>query len=107
MPVLARRIEEAGIPTVTVTMMPQVATELLTPRVVGVEFPFGHPFGLPGERAMQREVLTLALRVLAGATAFGTRVDLDVEWPAPRGEAYKAWQPSEPSPIVKLMLDSS
>ena len=104
MPVLARRIEAAGIPTVTVTMMPDVAAGLLAPRVVGVEFPFGHPFGLPHDRPMQATVLETALAVLAGAAAPGTRVDVDVEWPQPRGEAYKAWQPAEPSPIVAMML---
>jgi len=103
-PVLARRIEAAGIPTVTVTMMPATAEQLLTPRVVGVEFPFGHPFGQPGDRAVQRTVLTTALRTLAGASRPGTRVDVDLEWPQPRGEAYKAWQPSEPSPIVAMLL---
>jgi hypothetical protein len=101
-PVLARWIEEAGIPTVVVTMMPDVA--LAAPRVVGVEFPFGHPFGLPGDRALQRRVLETALTVLAGASASGTRVDVDVEWPQPLREAYRAWQPAEPSPIVAAML---
>jgi D-proline reductase (dithiol) PrdB len=103
-PVLARRIEAAGIPTVIVTMMPAVAERLLSPRIVGVEFPFGHPFGQPGDRTTQRVVLETALRVLAGAAAPGTRVDVDLEWPQPRGEAYKAWQPAEPSPIVAMML---
>jgi len=103
-PVLARRIEAAGIPTVTVTMMPATAEQLLTPRVVGVEFPFGHPFGRSGDRAVQRTVLTTALRTLAGASRPGTRVDVDLEWPQPRGEAYKARQPSEPSPIVAMLL---
>jgi len=103
-PVLARRVERAGIPTVVVTMMPATAEQLFTPRVVGVEFPFGHPFGMPGDRALQRRVLATAVTVLAGASSFGTRVDVDVEWPQPRGEAYKAWQPAEPSPIVALML---
>ena len=104
MPVLARQIEAAGIPTVVVTMMPVTAQELLAPRVVGVEFPFGHPFGLPGERALQRRVLATALTLLAGATGPGARVDIDVEWPQPRGEAYRAWQPAEPSPIVAQLL---
>lgn len=104
MPVLARRIEAAGIPTVVVTMMPQTAMELVAPRVVGVEFPFGHPFGQPGDRAVQRRVLETGLTVLAGASGPGTRVDVDVEWPQPRGEAYKAWQPPEPSPIVARFL---
>lgn len=106
MPVLARWIEAAGIPTVVVTMMPALAEERRAPRIVGVEFPFGHPFGMPGDRAMQRSVLEPALRVLAGAPAFGTRIDLDVEWPVPVREAYRAWQPKEPSPIVKKMLES-
>jgi hypothetical protein len=105
-PVLARLIEAAGIPTVTVTMMPALATALLAPRVVGVEFPFGHPFGMPGDRAMQRLVLETALTVLSGAAAHGCRVDVDVEWPVPRAAAYKSWQPEEASPIVAMMLAS-
>lgn len=105
MPVLARHVERAGIPTVVVTMMPDVASWLLVPRVVGVEFPFGHSFGMPGDETMHRRVLETALTVLAGAAAPGTRVDVDIEWPLSRGEAYKSWQPAEPSPIVKMLLD--
>jgi hypothetical protein len=103
-PVLARRIEQAGIPTVVVTMMPRTAAQLLAPRIVGVEFPFGHSFGRPGDRDTQRIVLESALRVLAGGAEPGVRLDLDLEWPEPRGEAYKAWQPAEPSPIVAQLL---
>lgn len=87
-------------------MMPALAEERLAPRVVGVEFPFGHSFGMPGDELMQRHVLELALRVLAGAVAPGTRVDLDVEWPVPLREAYRAWQPKEASPIVKVLLET-
>ena len=103
---LARWIEAAGIPTVTVTMMPEVAEDRMAPRIVGVEFPFGHAFGMPNDRAMQRLTLELALRVLAGAARFGTRVDLDVAWPVPIREAYRTWQPKVPSPIVKKILEA-
>ncbi|HXD80201.1 MAG TPA: hypothetical protein VNU27_01390 [Candidatus Acidoferrum sp.] len=89
-----------------VTMMPSVAEERRAPRIVGVEFPFGHPFGMIHDRAMQRPVLELALRVLAGAAAFGTRVDLDVEWPVPLRDAYRSWQPKEASPVVKKLLEA-
>ena len=106
MPVLARWIERVGIPTVTVTMMPAVAEERMAPRIVGVEFPFGHAFGMVHDQAMHRRVLEPAVRVLAGATRFGTRLDLDLEWPVPLREAYRAWQPKEPSPIVKKRLDA-
>jgi len=104
--VLARWIEAAGIPTVVVTMMPAVAEDRKAPRIVGVEFPFGHSFGMPGDQEMHRQVLTLALRVLAGASEFGTRVDYDLEWPVPLREAYRAWQPEVPSPIVKTFLET-
>jgi len=104
--VLVRWIEASGIPTVVVTMMPAVAEERRAPRIVGVEFPFGHSFGMPGDKAMQRRVLEPALRVLAGAAAFGTRVDIDIEWPIPLRDAYKAWQPKEASPIVKKLLST-
>lgn len=85
-------------------MMPALATATLTPRVVGVEFPFGHPFGMVGDRAMQRVVLETAVTVLAGSHQAGTRVDVDIAWPQPRAEAYRAWQPKEASPIVAVML---
>ncbi|TMC96659.1 MAG: hypothetical protein E6J05_13650 [Chloroflexi bacterium] len=106
MPVLARWIEAAGIPTVVVTMMPAVAEERRAPRIVGIEFPYGHAFGMPGDKDMHRQVLALALRVLAGASAFGTRIDFDIEWPVPLRDAYKAWQPAEPSPIVRKLLST-
>lgn len=104
MPVLARAIEEAGFPTVIVTMMPEIAITLGAPRVVGVEFPFGHPFGKPNDTVMQRKILELSLQVLSGASA-QVRIDVDVPWPVPFKEAYRAWQPSEPSPIVASILE--
>ncbi len=106
MSVLARLIEAAGIATVIVTMMPAVSAALGAPRIVGVEFPFGHPFGAPGDGATQRAVLDTAVRVLAGAATSGTRVDVDLEWPQDARAAYKSWQPPEPSPIVAMMLNA-
>ena len=104
MPVLARELEAAGFPTVLVTPMPDGAEHLLAPRILGVEFPFGHAFGRPGDRRTRRRVLESALTLLSGSGAPGTRVDLDIAWPQPRGEAYKAWQPKVASPLVAMML---
>ncbi len=97
---LARLIEEAGIATVTVTMMPDLARKFRLSRVVGVEFPFGHAFGMPNDRAMQRKVSDAALRLLAEASEPESRVDVDIEWPVDARTAYRDWQPSEASPIV-------
>ena len=54
---------------------------------------------------MQHRVLGEALHVLSGAERFGTRIDIDIEWPVPRKEAYQKWQPSEPSPITKWWIE--
>lgn len=105
MPVLARLIEEAGIATVIVTMMPDTAEKFRLARIVGVPFPFGHAFGMPHDRAMQRAVAEAAVRVLGEATAPETRVDLDITWPVDDRTAYRDWQPSEPSPIVGYNLE--
>jgi hypothetical protein len=99
-PVLARVIEEAGIATVIVTMMPDIAQKFRLSRVVAVEFPFGHAFGMPGDTAMQRAVCETAIALLDTATGPETRVDVPIEWPQDTAFAYRDWQPSEPSPIV-------
>jgi hypothetical protein len=103
-PVLARQIEAAGIATVIVTMMPDTAEKFRLSRIVGVEFPFGHAFGMPHDRAMQRTVAEAAVRLLGEATEPGSRVDLDIAWPVDDRTAYRDWQPAEPSPIVAYNL---
>ena len=90
----------------TVTMMPELSQKYRTSRVLGVEFPFGHSFGLVGDTEMQAQVLHAALDLLVSATEPETRVDLDIVWPGDRKQAYKDWQPAEPSPIVKHNIDA-
>ena len=105
MPVLARTIEAAGIPTVTVTMMPHLAEKMRLSRVIGVEFPFGQAFGMVGDLEMQRRVAEAAVQLLSEANEPGTRRDLDIAWPIDTKTAYRGWQPPEVSPIVASMLD--
>lgn len=104
MPVLARVIESHGIPTVTVTMMPDLAQKFRLSRVVGVQVPFGHSFGVPGDEAFELAVSRAALRALAEAGEPGYRLDVDQPYPVPDDVAYKTWHPPEPSPIVAMML---
>ena len=101
---LARTIEQAGIPTVIITMMPDLASKARVSRVIGVEFPFGQAFGMVDDLAMQRDVAVAALRLLEQAQVPETRVDLEIEWPIDTKIAYRAWQPTEISPIVKASL---
>jgi hypothetical protein len=81
-------------------MMPILSEKHRSSRILGVEFPFGHSFGLANNAKKQTRTLRAALDLLATATVPETRVDFDGVWPVERKEAYKSWQPSEPSPIV-------
>jgi len=103
-PVLARIIEAAGIPTVIVTMMPALADKFHATRTLGVEFPFGHAFGMPHDPEMQRAVALAALALYERHPAQPNtplRVDLAIPWPVEQKVAYKTWQPPEAAPIVR------
>ena len=102
---LARTFEEAGLSTVLVTMMPYWAERLGVPRTVGVEFPYGHPLGRPGDRDTQTGIIREALRLLEEATGPGEIRELDYVWPQDLDEAKRDWQPLEPSPIIRMMLE--
>jgi glycine reductase complex component B subunit gamma len=95
----AREIEEAGISTVVLSVMPEVTASVGTPRVVGVSRPPGCPLGDPGDADGQREVLRAALEALERIETPGGRLDLDVQGP-PRSQRY---HPAEPVPIVALL----
>lgn len=103
MPVLARTIEAAGIATVVVTMMPYWSSLYGVPRTLGVEFPFGQPFGMPKDDAGQRAVLRAALDLLENA-APGIIVAWDRPWPQPIEEARRTWHPPDPSPLIAYWL---
>jgi len=84
---LARFLEAGGIPTVTITMLPELTRLVGAPRALAVRFPFGAPCGDPGNRDLQRAVLREALDLLAAAREPGTIVPSRHSWrrpPAPR-----------------------
>lgn len=97
---LARTLEAAGLATLLVTMMPYWAEKAGAPRALAVEHPFGQTLGGPGDAVGQRRVIEQALAVLTTAVVPGTIVHSPEVWPIPQKEAYKAWQPAEPSPII-------
>ena len=102
MGLVARVIEEAGISTVVLSMMPAYQQSVGAPRVAAIAHPFGRPYGNVGDCDTQRDVLRAALHVLEIASTPGAVVHLPFQWPQdPRATK---WGPDEPSPIVALML---
>ncbi len=104
---LAQTFEEAGLSTVMVTMMPFWTEKMGTPRTLGVEVPFGHPLGMPGDREMQMMIIRAALSLLEQAQQPGAMSEVEVEWPQASDVARKDWQPLEASPIIKMMREQA
>jgi hypothetical protein len=93
--------------TVLVTIMPFWAERLGIPRTVGVEFPFGHPLGRPGDSETQMGIIRSALAMLEEAAEPGETRELDYVWPQDLDVAKRDWQPSEPSPIIRMLKEQS
>ena len=89
--------------SVLVTIMPYWSERLGVPRTVGVEFPYGHPLGQPGDRETQMGIIREGLRLLEEATEPGEIRELDYVWPQELDEAKRDWQPAEPSPIIRMI----
>lgn len=77
---VARRAEEMGIATVTVSTGRDLSRQVLAPRTVFVNFPMGNAFGRPGDAPQQRQILMDALSLAASAEAPGQIVDLPYDW---------------------------
>jgi hypothetical protein len=82
-------------------MIPEFTASVGAPRVAGIEFPFGRPLGLPGDRVGQREVLRAALDVMTVARVPGTVAQLPFSWPQTPHQARA--EPPIPPPIVQLV----
>lgn len=61
---LARTIEAAGIPTVSISLVREVTARVRPPRALYLKWPFGHPLGEPGNVPQQRRVLWECFRDL-------------------------------------------
>ena len=65
--VLAHVFEAAGIATITLALMRQVAEAIKAPRVLYGEFPLGRPLGRPADPDFQHDVLARAFALLDAA----------------------------------------
>ncbi len=80
---LARELESGGIPTVALTLLPDLTRIVGAPRSLAVRFPFGAPAGDPGNAPLHQAVLLDALRLLAEATAPGEIRESALAWRRP------------------------
>jgi hypothetical protein len=82
---LAREIEAAGVTTVGLALVKEVAQAARAPRLLFVHWPFGHALGEPGKPEQQRTVLHDMLSMARRAPRPGLVVELPYRW---RRETY-------------------
>jgi D-proline reductase (dithiol) PrdB len=79
---LARHLEEHGIPTVIMGSAKDIVEHAGVPRFLFTDFPLGNQAGRPFDVESQRQTLELALRVLEAAPAARTTVQSPLRWSA-------------------------
>ncbi|MEM7407151.1 MAG: hypothetical protein AAF458_17765 [Pseudomonadota bacterium] len=80
MSLVARVLEEAGMPTVVFSNALDITESAFTPRAFFTNYPLGNPIGRPGDRADQRAGLLAGLALLESVTKAGTVVHSDRVW---------------------------
>jgi hypothetical protein len=101
---VARVLEASGIPTVTLSMIPDLTRAVGVPRLAGISYPFGRPLGQPHDDDGQRAVLRALLDLLPRASSPDTYVELPFEWPETAARARNASKDLPPPPIVELLI---
>lgn len=96
---VARHLEENGIPTVLIANARDIVETCGVARLVFVDFPLGNPCGEPGNLAQQREIFDAALDLLETATGPRTTREMDYRWPG--GEAWKRLIFSDEQPFLE------
>ena len=88
MSLVARHLEENGLPTVIVGAARDIVEHCGVARLVFTDFPLGSPCGEPGNAEMQRDIVGLALDLLESATGPRTTIQSPFAWRD--GESWKA-----------------
>ena len=103
MGLVQRVLEASGIPTVALSMIPDLTRAVGVPRLAGISYPMGRPLGRPHDADGQRAVLRATLEVLASASGPDTYVELLFQWPETPAQARNASKDIPPAPIVELL----
>jgi hypothetical protein len=96
---IARYLEENGIPTVIMGTARDIVERCGAARFLFVDYPLGNPCGEPFNIDQQRQLFQAALDLLAGATAPRTTVQAPLTWPG--GDDWKRLVFSDEQPFLE------
>jgi hypothetical protein len=94
-------LEASGIPSVSLSMIPDFTRAVGVPRLAGIGYPMSRPLGRPGDAHGQKEVLKAVLEVLVSAEAPDTYVELPFVWPQTPAQARTG---SDVNPPIAQLL---
>lgn len=77
---VARHLEENGLPTVVIGSARDIVEECGVPRFVFTDFPLGNPCGKPWDVEMQRSIVGTGLDLLARAWTPRTTIQTPFTW---------------------------
>ena len=84
-------------------MIPDLTRAVGVPRLAGISYPMGQPFGRPHDADGQRAVLRAMLDLLASAPGPDTYIELPFVWPESPAKARNASKDVPPPPISVLL----
>lgn len=104
MGLLQRLIEAAGISTITLSNVPDLAAAMSIPRLAAIESPIGRTVGQPGDRQGQLAVLRATLQALVEIEAPGGVRHLPFDWPEHPKQARARSRELAPPPIASHLV---
>jgi hypothetical protein len=79
---VARHLEENGLPTVVLGSARDIVEQCGVARFVFTDFPLGNPCGKPDDATMQQEIVGMALNLLETARYPRTTIQTPFQWDA-------------------------
>lgn len=89
MSLVARHLEEAGLPTVVMGSARDIVEECGVARFVFTDFPLGNPTGKPDDVAMQTSITGMALDLLERAWEPRTTVQTPFVWNSENNDEWR------------------
>jgi hypothetical protein len=93
---VARHLEDNGIPTVTFSCARDITAAVRPPRSVFLDYPLGSTCGRPHDAANQRAVLLAGMHLLQTGQTPGEIVDLPFVWSADETWKRLIFSPEQP-----------